>query len=100
MLLAGRLVQLGLLLLAGVIGFLSVRRWGLGLAIGGSVPIVWLGISTLFELTTRPVGPGFRNPGAEGMHLHGVTIIGISAVAAMGVLAVIAAYDQGVRERP
>ena len=100
MMLVGRLVQLGLLLLAGVVGFLTVRRWGLGLAIGGSLPVVWLAASTLFELTDRPVGPGFRNPGATSMHIHGVTIIGVSAVAAMAVLAVIAAYDQAVRERP
>ena len=45
-----------------------------------------------------PVGPGFRNPGATDMHIHGVTIIGVSAIAAMAILAVIAAYDQGVRE--
>lgn len=100
MLLVGRLVQLGLLLFAGVVGFLTVRRWGLGLAIGGSLPIIWLATSTLFDLTDRPVGPGFRNPGAEDMHIHGVTIIGVSAIAAMAVLAVIAAYDQAARERP
>lgn len=100
LLLAGRLLQLGLLVVTGVIGFLSVRRWGLGLAIGGALPIVWLTISTLFELTDAPVGPGFRNPGAVDMHVHGVTTIGVSAVAAMSVLAVIAAYDQSVRERP
>jgi hypothetical protein len=98
-LLAGRLVQIALLVVTGVIGFLSVRRWGLGLAIGGSLPVVWLATSTLFDLTGSPVGPGFRNPGAEDMHLHGVTIIGVSAIAAISVLAVIAAYDQGVRER-
>jgi hypothetical protein len=100
MLLVGRLVQLGLLLFAGVVGFLTVRRWGLGLAIGGSLPIIWLAASTLFDLTDRPVGPGFRNPGAEDMPVHGVTIIGVAAIAAMAVLAVIAAYDQAVRERP
>jgi len=99
MLLAGRLIQLGLLLLAGVVGFLAVRRWGLGLVIGGSVPIIWLTVSTLFELTDKPVGPGFRNPGATDMHVHGVTTIGVSALAAMSILAVIAAYDQGVRQR-
>jgi hypothetical protein len=93
-------VQLGLLAFVGVVGFLSVRRWGLGLAIGGSLPPVWLATSTLFELTDRPVGPGFRNPGATDKHLHGVTIIGVSALAAMAVLGVIAAYDQGLRERP
>jgi hypothetical protein len=100
MLVAGRLVQLGLLVVAGVIGFLSVRRWGLGIAIGGALPVAWLAVSTLFELTDRPVGPGFRNPGATEVELHGVTIIGVSALLAMAVLAVIAAYDQGVRERP
>ena len=99
-LLTTRLVQLGLIAVTGVIGFLMVRRYGLGLAIGGTVPSIWLVASTLFELTDNPVGPGFRNPGATDMHIHGVTIIGISAVAAMAVLAVIGAYDQGIRERP
>lgn len=99
MLLVGRLVQLALLLLAGVVGFLTVRRWGLGLAIGASLPAIWLATSTLFELTDRPVGPGFRNPGATDMHVHGVTIIGVCAIAAMVILAMIGAYDQAVRER-
>lgn len=100
MLLVGRLVQLGLLVVAGVVGFLSVRRWGLGVAIGGSLPVLWMAVSTLFELTNRPVGPGYRNPGATDAELHGVTIIGVSALLAMAVLALIAAYDQSVRERP
>ncbi|HUF99048.1 MAG TPA: zinc ribbon domain-containing protein [Ilumatobacter sp.] len=99
MLLVGRLVQIGLLLLAGVIGFLSVRRWGLSVAIGGSLPLLWLGVSTLFDLTDNPVGPAFRNVGATGMSVHGVTIIGLSALASMLVLSGIAAYEQGVRER-
>jgi hypothetical protein len=99
LLLVGRIVQLGLLAFAGVVGFLCVRRWGLGLVVGGSLPIVWLAASTLFELTDSPVGPGFRNPGATDMHLHGVTIIGVSALTAMSVLGIIAAYDQGVHER-
>lgn len=99
MLLVGRLVQLGLLLLTGVIGFLSVRRWGLSVAIGGSLPLLWLGVSTLFDLTDNPVGPAFRNVGATRMDVHGVTIIGMSALASMLVLSGIAAYEQGVRER-
>jgi hypothetical protein len=33
------------------------------------------------------------------MDVHGVTIIGTSAVVAMLLLAVVGAYDQGVRER-
>jgi hypothetical protein len=99
LLLAGRLVQLGLFLIGGVVGFLSVRRWGLGLAVGASLPGLWLVISTLLDITDRPVGLGFRNPGAVDMHVHGVTIIGTSAVLAMIVLTVVGAYDQGVRER-
>jgi hypothetical protein len=98
-LLAGRLAQLVLLLVSGVVGYLSVRRWGLGLAIGGALPAVWLAVSTLFELTDQPVGPGYRNPGATSSDLHGVTIIGTSAIVAMAILAVVAAYDQAARER-
>jgi hypothetical protein len=97
MLVAMRLVQLGLFAIGGVVGFLSVRRWGLGLAAGATLPAIWLGVSTLFEIGDSPIGPGFRNPGAADAALHGVTIIGLSATLAMLVLAVVAAYDQSVR---
>jgi hypothetical protein len=99
LLLMGRLIQLALLVASGVIGYLSVRRWGLGLAIGGVAPAVWLGISTLFDLTGNPAGPAYRNPGATNTELHGVTIIGVSAVVAMAILALVAAYDQAARDR-
>ncbi len=99
LLVGGRLVQLALLLVSGVAGYLCVRRWGLALAIGGALPIVWLAASTLFDLTDTPVGPAFRNPGADEIELHGVTIIGVSAIVAIAILAVVAAYDQSVRER-
>jgi hypothetical protein len=99
MLLVARLVQLGLFVLGGVVGFLSVRRWGLGLAVGSTLPSIWLVVSTLFEITDNPIGLGWQNRGAVDMHVHGVTIIGISAVLAMLLLAVIGAYDQSVRER-
>jgi hypothetical protein len=99
LLLVGRLVQLGLFLVGGVVGFLSVGRWGLGLAIGVALPGIWLVVSTLLDVTDRPVGLGFSNPGAVDMHVHGVTIIGTSAVLAMIILALVGAYDQGVRER-
>jgi len=99
LLLLGRLVQLALLAISGIAGYLCVRRWGLSLAIGGALPIVWLAASTQFDLTSRPVGPAFANPGADAIELHGVTIIGVSAVIAIGILAVVAAYDQSVREK-
>ncbi len=99
LLLLGRLVQLALLGISGIAGYLCVRRWGLAVAIGGALSIVWLAASTLFDLTDTPVGPAFTNPGADAIELHGVTIIGVSAVVAIGILAVVAAYDQSVRER-
>lgn len=97
MLVATRLVQLGLFAIGGVLGFLSVRRWGLGVAAGATLPGIWLGVSTLFELGDSPVGLAFRNPGATDATLHGVTIIGLSATLAMLVLAAVAAYDQSTR---
>ena len=99
LLLVGRIVQLALLLVSGIAGYLCVRRWGLGLAIGGALPLVWMAVSTLFGITSNPVGPAYRNPGATDSDLHGVTIIGVSAVVAMAILALVAAYDQTSRER-
>ena len=99
MLLAGRAIQLAAFLIAGLVGFLSVRRYGLGLAAGGTLPFIWLAASTLLELTDHPVGPAFRNPGSSEVDLHGVTVIGVAALISMLLLAVIGAYDQNVRER-
>lgn len=93
MLIAGRLVQLGLLGIAGVVGFLLVRPYGLGLAIGGTVPSLWLGLSVLLQ-PGRGVGPGWRNPGASGVDLHGLTIIGLATLVSMLVLACLSAYNQ------
>jgi len=93
------LVQLALLAITGVVGYLCVRRWGLGLAIGGALPLLWLAVSTMFDLTDNPIGPAYRNPGAADSDLHGMTIIGFSAVLAMALLAIVAAYDQTTRER-
>lgn len=97
LLLTGRLVQLALIAIAGVLGFLTVRRWGLGIAIGGALPAIWLVVSTVFELVDDPVGPGYLNPGATDLHVHGVTIIGASAVLAFSLLAIVAAHDQSRR---
>ena len=99
LLLLGRLVQLGLFLLVGIVGYLCVRRWGLALVVGGVLPVVWLALSDLFGITDNPIGPAYRNPGADDNDLHGVTIIGFSAVLAMLILALVAAYDQTTRER-
>ncbi len=99
LLLAARLVQLGLLVIGGVVGFLLVRRWGLGLVAGATLPVVWLAASTLLELGDTPVGPAYRNPGASRVEVHGVTALGATALLAVTLLAVVAAYDQTVRDR-
>ncbi len=98
--LAGRLAQVVLLALAGVVGFLQVRRWGLGLAIGGMLPVVWMALTTMLELGDSPVGPAGTNPGDTAGDLHAVTVVGVTALAGLAIVAVIAAYDQTVREQP
>ena len=50
----GRGVQLGLLALCGVVGFLSVRRYGLGLAVGAAIATGWLLATAATDQTTSP----------------------------------------------
>ena len=84
---AGRLGQVGLIALAGVIGMLIVRSYGLGLAAGGvSVPL-WLWIASLGELGSNPVGIADRNPGANDTIPHAVTTVGMVATVVLLVIA-------------
>ncbi len=91
LLLLARLVQLGLLAVSGVVGFLVVRRWGLGLAIGGALPAIWMAGSRLMSISADPIGPGVLNPGSDGTQMHSVTMLGACALIAMVLLALIAA---------
>ncbi len=84
---AGRLGQVGLIALAGVVGMLIVRSYGLGLAAGGvSVPL-WLWIASLAELGSNPVGIADRNPGADDTVPHAVTTVGMVAALVLLVVA-------------
>ncbi len=94
----GRLVQVGLIALAGVLGFLLVRAYGLGLAVGGVSVGLWLWISSLGELGADPRGIADRNPGATDTIPHGVTTIGAILTISLIVLAVVVATLQ--RQRP
>jgi uncharacterized membrane protein len=96
--LVGRLVQLGALALAGVLGFLVTRRYGLGLAIGGGSVVLWLAVSTLLGLGRSPIGPAVTNPGSPSDDLHAVTIVALTALVGLAVVAVLAAVEQGARE--
>jgi hypothetical protein len=87
--LLGRLVQLGVTALAGVIGFLLVRTAGLGLVAGSFTMLLWLTGSVAFTSGPNPVGPGFSNPGrfATGPEvineLHSVTSVSVVLLAVM-----------------
>jgi hypothetical protein len=90
-----RLVQLVLLLLCGVFGFLLVRRYGLGLAIGGTICAGWLVLTTATEQTDAPIGLAIGNPGGltpppvqvpiEDPHI--VTIVGVGLMLFFGLVA-------------
>ena len=59
---AGRAVQLGLLAVCGVVGCLLVRRWGLGLAVGGALSSGWLLVTAATDRTDKPDRAGVRQP--------------------------------------
>lgn len=90
---AGRLGQLALIVLAGTIGMLIVRSFGLGLAAGGvSVPL-WLWVASLGEIGPNPVGIADRNPGADDTTPHAVTTTGmVATIALLVVAAALATY--------
>jgi hypothetical protein len=83
----GRLGQVGLIALAGVIGLLIVRSYGLGLAVGGISVAVVLWAMSLAEVGSRPVGIADRNPGAVDTVPHAVTTVGMIATLVMFTLA-------------
>ena len=76
---AGRLTQVALIALVGVVGMLIVRSYGLGLAAGGASVSLWLWVSSLAEIDSNPVGIADRNPGATGTVPHAVTTVGMVA---------------------
>ncbi len=96
---AGRLGQVGLIALAGVVGMLIVRSYGLGLAAGGlSVPL-WLWVTSLGEVGSNPVGIADRNPGADSAVPHAVTTVGMVATLALLVVAAALATYRLTRSR-
>ncbi len=87
----GRAVQLGLLLLCGVVGCLLVRRWGLGLAIGGGLAAGWLLVTAATERTRSPIGPAYDNPGSLDLRPHAVTVVGFALAGFFCLVAVVLA---------
>ena len=87
----GRAVQLGLLALCGVVGFLLVRRCGLGLAVGSAVAAGWLLVTAATDQTPSPIGPAYENPGSLDLQPHAVTIVGFALVGFFALVAVVMA---------
>ena len=80
---AGRLVQVALLGGSVMVGFLLVRRYGLGLAAGGlSIPtFMWL--TTLVDLGDAPIGIAVGNLGTSDITPHAVTTAGMVVALSM-----------------
>jgi hypothetical protein len=88
----GRAIQLGLLLLCGVVGCLLVRRWGLALAVGGLVSTGWLLLTAATDRTTSPIGPAYANPGAgTDLSPHAVTVVGFALAGFFSLVAIVLA---------
>ena len=88
---AGRAVQLGLLAVCGVVGCLLVRRWGLGLAVGGALSSGWLLVTAATDRTDKPIGPAYANPGYTTLEPHAVTVVGFSLVGFFCLVAIVMA---------
>jgi len=90
---AGRLGQVALIAVAGVVGMLIVRSYGLGLAAGGTSVAIVLWVASLAELGSRPIGIADRNPGATNSIPHAVTSVGlVSTLALLTIAAALATY--------
>jgi hypothetical protein len=88
---AGRLVQLGLLAFCGVVGFLLVRRYGLGLAVGGAVTAGWMVVTAATGRTATPIGPAYENPGSIDLKPHAVTVVGMAILGFFALVAIVMA---------
>ena len=93
-LLVGRAVQLVGLAIGGIIGFLSVRRFGLGLIAGVITPVVWMALSTWIGWGSAPIGPGHRAPGGASNVVSGLSVVGIVATATVLAIAGAIAWDR------
>jgi hypothetical protein len=90
LLVIARLIQAGAMAVGGVLGFLLVRRHGLGLVTGALAPAAWMVATTWIDLGANPIGPTYRNPGG-GSGVETLTVVGtVAAVALLAVAASVA----------
>lgn len=93
-LLIGRSIQLAGIGIGGILGFLSVRRFGLGLIAGALAPPLWMTLTTWIGLGSSPIGPGHRNPGGLTTSVSGLTVTGAVAALALLVVAGVIAWER------
>ena len=75
-----------------------MRRWGLGLAIGGLLSAGWLLLTAATDRTPSPIGPAYANPGAgTDLSPHGVTVVGFALTGFFGLVAVVMALIDSER---
>jgi len=84
---AGRLAQVALIALGGVVGFLLVRSYGLGLAAGGLSVGAWMIVTATAEAGERPLGVAGGNIGAVDVMPHSVTVVALALSATTLLLA-------------
>lgn len=94
---AGRIAQLALIAVAGVVGFLLVRSYGLGLAAGGVSVALWMWLSSLLEIGDRPLGIAAGNLGSSDTSPHAVTTVGVALTVVMLIVAATIAIVQTSR---
>jgi len=93
---AGRLVLLSLIAFTGIIGFLSVRTYGLGLAGGGLSIATWLWATSLIDIGDEPVSVAVGNLGTSDPTPHAVTTVGL----ALSLVMLVAASALAIVNRP
>ncbi len=72
-----RLLVFVLIAVGGIAGFISGRRWGLGMALGAISIAVWQWITALSESGDIPLGIGGGNYGATDFAPHVITTVGV-----------------------
>jgi hypothetical protein len=92
----GRSVLLGLVAFSGVVGFLSVRTYGLGLAGGGLSIATWLWATSLADVGDSPVGVAVGNLGTVDTSPHAVTTVGL----ALALMMLLVASALAIVDRP
>ena len=69
---------LSLIAFTGIVGFLSVRTYGLGLAGGGLSIATWLWATTIAGIGDQPVSVAVGNLGTLDTTPHAVTTVGLA----------------------